>query len=224
MAAIKLSMKRVQINKANSSMVLTIAAAAFVVVFSLVASRALLNKRAYQGKVISAKVKAVNQLEANITAANTLVTSYKAFVGTSENVIGGNPNGTGDRDGDNAKITLDALPSQYDFPALASSLEKILLTNNYKIDSISGTDDELAQQSKQQDPILAPIPMPFTVGATTSISGARDLLTTFERSIRPIRVESLQATGSNSDLNLTVTASTYYQPQKTVDIKMEVIK
>jgi len=225
MANIKLSMKRVQINKANSSMVLTIAAAAFIVVFSLVAARALLNKSSYQGKVISAKAKAVDQLEANITASNTLVASYKAFVGTPENVIGGNPNGTGERDGDNAKITLDALPSQYDFPALASSLEKILLTNNYKIDSITGIDDEVAQNTQKElvGP-LAPVPMPFTVGASTNLAGARSLLETFEKSIRPIKVESLQASGSNGSLKLTVTAVTYFQPQKTLDIKMETIK
>lgn len=207
-------------------MVLIIAAAAFVVVFSLVASRALLQKRAYNAKVISAKSKAVNQLEANITAANTLVASYKAFVGTSENVIGGNPSGTGDRDGDNAKITLDALPSEYDFPALASSLEKILAgSNGLEVDSITGTDEELAQQDKlKEQTVPSPIPMSFTVGATTSLAGAKGLLTTFERSIRPIKVQTLQVSGSNADIKLTVTAQTYYQPKKTLDVQMEVIK
>lgn len=224
MAALKLSMKRVQINKANSSMVLTIAVAAFVVVFSLVASRALLAKRSYQGKVISAKAKAVDQLEANITAANSLVNSYKVFVGTPENVIGGSPDGTGDKDGDNAKITLDALPSQYDFPALASSLEKILISNNYKVDSITGTDDEVAQQTRQPGQAPAPVEMPFTVSASTSLAGSQELLKLFERSIRPIKVQSLQVSGSNADIKMSVSAVTFYQPGRTLDVKTEVIQ
>lgn len=224
MANMKLSMKRVQISKANSSMVITIAIAAFIVVFSIIASRALLNKRAYQARVINAKEKAVDQLEANIKAANTLVASYKTFVETPENVIGGNPAGTGDRDGDNAKIILDALPSQYDFPALTSSLEKLLATNNYKVESITGTDDEIAQQENQQSATPQPIEMPFTVVVKTNLEGAKNLLGIFQRSIRPIKVQTVEASGGNSDLTLTVTAITYYQPQKDLSIQTEVIK
>lgn len=223
MAKMKLSMKQVQINKANSSMVLAVAVAAFIVVFSLVASRALLQKRSYQARVITAKEKAADQLEANIKAANTLVASYQTFVNTSNNVIGGNPSGTGDKDGDNAKIILDALPSQYDFPALASSLEKVLATNNYKINSITGIDDEIAQQQAKEGE-LQPIEIPFTVSVGTNLEGAKNLLTLFQKSIRPIKVQTVEATGSNSDMTLTITALTYYQPQKTVTIQTEVIQ
>ena len=76
----------------------------------MVASRALWSQRGYQSRVISEKEKAVSQLESNIAATNQLAISYNAFVSTPDNVIGGNPNGTGDRDGNNAKIVLDALP------------------------------------------------------------------------------------------------------------------
>ncbi len=224
MAKLPLSMKRLQISKANSSMVLTVAIAAFVVAFSLVASRALLNKRAYQARVIAAKEQAVDQLEANIKAANTLTKSYQAFIDTSENVIGGNPNGTGDRDGDNAKIILDALPSQYDFPALTSSLEKILTNNGYRIDSITGTDDELAQQEQQGSATPQPIEMPFTISVTTNLDGARNLLSLLERSIRPIKIQTIQVSGSNNDLQLTISAITYYQPQRDITVKTEAIR
>jgi hypothetical protein len=223
MAKLNVSTKRIQISKANSSMVLVLAAAAFVIAFSLVASRALLIKRSYQSRVISAKEKAVNQLQANIKAANTLTTAYKAFVQTSDNVIGGNPKGTGEKDGDNAKIILDALPSQYDFPALASSLEKVLATNNFTIDSITGVDDEIAQQ-KQTVSSPSPVEMPFTVAVSTDLNGAKNLMSLFQRSIRPIKVEKMQLSGSNSNLKMVVNAITYYQPEQTVNIQTEVIK
>ena len=148
MATENRSVKHVQIDKANSRMVAIVAMAAFVVVFSLVASRALLGQRSYQARVIAGKQKAVKQLKDNITSVDSLVKSYSVFVSSSTNVLGGNSTGTGAQDGDNAKLVLDALPSQYDFPALATSLEKILTSKNYKINSITGTDDEIKQQNK----------------------------------------------------------------------------
>lgn len=223
MAQLKTSMKQMQIDKANMRMVLAVAVSAAVVVFSLVASRALLQKRSYQAKVIGAKEKAVDQLEANITAAQQLSTAYKTFVSTSTNVLGGNPQGTGDKDGDNAKIILDALPSQYDFPALASSLEKVLTANNLKIGSITGTDDEIAQ-GQQQEGGLQPIEVPFTIAVTTNLDGAKNLVSVLQRSIRPIHIRKLEMSGSNSNLSVSIDAVTYYQPQKTVNIKTEVIQ
>src|SRR5689334_22008086 len=130
--ATPLSTKRIQVSKATATIVGTIAAAAFIAVFSLIASQALLSQRAYQSRVIAGKEKAKKQLEDNIKAVNVLSTQYKAFIGTSQNIIGGNPSGSGERDGDNARIVLDALPSKYDFPALAASLEKILGGGGYK--------------------------------------------------------------------------------------------
>lgn len=218
------SLKRVQIGKANTTMVIATAVAAFVVTFSIIAGRALLNKRSYQARVIGAKEKAVDQLQENIEATNTLVNSYKVFVSTPTNVIGGNPTGTGDKDGDNAKIVLDALPSQYDFPALASSLEKILKGNGYRIDSITGVDDEVAQQDTPETNNPEPVAIPFELAVTTNLAGSKNLLTLLERSIRPIKVQTMSITGSNADMQVSITAETYYQPQKSLTIQTEVIR
>lgn len=223
MAKAKVSTKRLQISKANTQMVIVTGVAAFVVAFSFVACRALLAKRSYQAKIIGAKEQAVDQLQANIVAANELVASYKTFVETSSNVLGGNPNGSGKLDGDNAKIILDALPSQYDYPGLASSLEKVIQENNIKIDSITGTDDEIAQQSQTIEK-PQPVEVPFVVSVSTNLAGANNLLSVFQRSIRPIKVQKVEATGSNQELKMTVTALTYYQPQAGVTITKEVIK
>lgn len=222
--AVNVSLKRVQINKANTTMVVATAIAAFLLTFSLIAGRALLNKRSYQAKVISAKEKAVNQLRDNITATNSLVNSYKAFVSTSSNVLGGNPAGTGDKDGDNAKIVLDALPSQYDFPALASSLEKLMTDNGFKINAIGGTDDEVAQQGKQSSATPETVEMPFEFSATTDINGSKNLFALMQRSIRPLKVKTVDISGSNSNLTVDITGISYYQPEKSLDIEMKVVK
>jgi hypothetical protein len=161
MAMSQFSTKRLQISKANARMVLVVAIAAFVSTFSLVALQALASQRSYQSRVIAEKEVAVAQLVANQEAVDSLKESYRQFVDRDDNVIGGNPTGQGDRDGDNAKIILDALPSTYDFPAVTSSVEKMLAERNYNIDSITGIDDEVAQQdvdSVNPEPIEIPMP------------------------------------------------------------------
>lgn len=217
------STKRIQINKANTRMVGAIAGASVIVIFSLVASRALMSQRAYQSRVISEKTKAVNQLKDNVKSVQNLATSYSAFVGTSSNVLGGNPSGTGDKDGDNARIILDALPSKYDFPALATSLEKILTSNSYKVNSITGTDDELQQQNTSS-PSPAPVEIPFQISITGAYASMKDLITTLEKSIRPIQIQTLQLSGSDSNMQVSISAKTFYQPEKNLTITTKEIK
>lgn len=204
-------------------MAVIVAATAFVTIFSLVAGRALLNQRSYQARVIKQKKQTLAQLKANNKAAEQLVTSYKAFVGSNDNIIGGSANGSGDRDGDNAKIVLDALPSKYDYPAVVTSLEKILKASNFKINGITGTDDSLNQKD-QTTSTPQTVEMPFEVNVTGSADTVKGLLDTFQRSIRPIHVTSVTLSGKDSSLTADIKAKTYYQPSKSVTITTKEIR
>ncbi len=217
------SFKRLQISKANTVMVATIAGAAFITVFSLVAARALWSTRGYQQRVINEKEATVAQLEANIAAVDDLVVSYKTFVEAPKNMMGGSSTGSGPRDGDNAKITLDSLPSKYDFPALATSLQKILEDRNYKVDNISGIDDEIAQSTEVASS-AQPVEMLFEMGGTNDFSAASGLLTTLERSIRPITVLKVGLSGEDGNLSVAISAKSYYQPEKPLNVNKKVVK
>lgn len=223
MASGQLSLKRIGVDKTNSRIVTLTAISAFLVVFFLVASYMLFGQLMYQNKVIGYKKKAVSQLQDNIKARDSLVTSYKTFVSSPQNLLGGNPTGSGPNDGSNAKIVLDALPSSYDFPALTASLEKLLLSQGVKIESISGTDDEVTQAggSSSSSPSTVEIPFEFTVsGNYNSIRGVIDVL---GRSIRPFQVLTTEITGDQNDLKLKVTGNTYYQPENTLKIEQKVV-
>lgn len=224
MAAFTSSSKRLQINKTNSVIVGALAISSFIFVFSLVASRALLSQRAYQSRVLTKKVQARDQLKANLATTQNLMNSYKDFVSTTANVLGGNPAGTADKDGDNAKIVLDALPSKYDFPALTASLEKLLTQNNMKINGITGTDDEVNQAKTQSSNKPAPVEMPFQIDVSGTYAADQTIIGVFESSIRPFYITTLSFSGSNQELQLTMTAKTYYQPQKNLMIRTEVVK
>lgn len=218
------SSKRALIDQANARILIVTSVAIFVLIFCAVATKALISQSAYQSRVISAKRVAVNQLKDDIPAANKLKDSYRAFTSTTQNVLGGNPDGTGPQDGDNAKIVLDALPSSYDFPALATSLEKLLTSQDVQITSITGTDDEINQGTNVSSATPQPVAMPFNISVTSDYEGIQGLVSTFEHSIRPIQIQTMEIAGDQNNLTLVVTAQTFYQPAKSLNITTKVVK
>lgn len=224
MAKAPFSDKHLQINKANTTMIVVISIASIITAFSLVASNALLEKRSYQARVIAKKEKALNQLKTNYTNAQSLVESYKNFVQKNPNILGGPVDDAGDKGGDNARIILDALPSKYDFPAVASSLEKILKDNKFKIDSIAGKDDEVKQLEQDASGTPKPIEIPFEFELTTNYKDVPKLIKTLEKSIRPFSITLINLTGEDDELVVSVEGKTYYQPEKIFDVKKETVK
>ncbi|HET8709302.1 MAG TPA: type 4a pilus biogenesis protein PilO [Candidatus Saccharimonadales bacterium] len=218
------SIKRNLIDKANSTIVAATAGASFVVIFCLVASVTLIGQFSYQSRVIAANKAARKTLKDDIVAAQSLGNSYKAFTSTTQNVIGGDPNGTGARDGNNAKIVLDALPSKYDYPALVTSMEKILSGQNVTIKSIGGTDDILSQANPVSSSAPTPQEMPFQLTVTGDYNSVRKVVEAFEKSIRPINVQTLALNSEQNKITMIVTAKTYFQPAKNLNIRTEVVK
>ncbi|HET8671710.1 MAG TPA: type 4a pilus biogenesis protein PilO [Candidatus Saccharimonadales bacterium] len=216
--------KRALISKANSTIVVATAVAAFLVVFCGVASKTLLSQASYQNRVITTKKKALSTLQSDLNARDSLVASYKTFVDTPQNVLGGNPEGTGDQDGDNAKIVLDALPSKYDFPALTTSLEKLITSQGLAIISITGVDEEVTQAANLVTGEPQPIAMPFQVQVNGSYESIKSLINVFERSIRPIQVQKIEINGSEGSMTATIDAQTFYQPEKILNIRNEVVR
>jgi len=212
------------IDQANTTIVVSAAIAAFLLVFTLVATKTLIGQAFYQNRVVNTKKTALKTLKADLNARTDLSNSYQSFVNTPTNLIGGSSTGTGDRDGDNGKIVLDALPPSYDFPALATSLEKILTTQGLQIQSISGTDDEVAQQNNSQSSAPQPVAIPFQLQVSGSYAAIQNLAKTFEASIRPFQIQTMSLSGSQSSMTLSITAQTYYQPAKQLQITTEVVK
>ena len=225
MAGLDLTTKRIQIDKANVTVVTVVSIAAFVTIFALVSVRALSQRYAYQSRVVSAREKAHDQLKKNIDAAGKLTDSYEQFVLPQENIIGGNSTGSGERDGDNARIVLDALPSKYDFPALATSLEKIAKNQGVIIENIQGIDDEVNQGLTADTVTPKAIEMPFTLGIKGNYASVESLISTFERSIRPfVMNETILTASDDGTVRMSIKAKTFYQPEKSLQLKSEVVK
>jgi Tfp pilus assembly protein PilO len=213
------------INQANARIVVYVSVAAFILVFSLVATKTLVNQAAYQNRVIKAKRAAVTQLKSDIAATTDLKNSYNAFISTTQNAIGGSASGTGAQDGDNAKIILNALPSTYDFPGLTTSLESLAGSQGAKITNITGTDDEVAQGTNTSSTAPQPVPIPFNIAVAGDYPSIQNVVSAFERSIRPMQVHTLDiSAGSDGKLAMTLDAQTYYQPAKSLNIKTRIVR
>lgn len=218
MAKLVLSNKRLQVNKANATVSLVIGLASFFVVFSLIGARGLLIRSSYQSKVIDEKEKAAEHLQANIKSVDQLLSAYREFVEEPVNIIGGSATGSGDRDGDNARIILDALPSSYDYPALTTSLEKMVASQGLVFDNITGVDDEVAQAERSAED--KPIEMPFEIAVMGGYDPQTKLIDLFDYSIRPIKtsVLTMTAEGASGEVKLEIKGTSYYLPEKKLNI------
>lgn len=220
------SIKHLQINKTQSRVFLIVGIATVISVFCLVSTKSLLSQANYHSKELAAKKTALKQLNANIEAAASLATQYQVFVSSNPNIIGGK-NSSDDNavppDGDNGRIVLNALPVRYDFPALISSVAKILNANSVLNPSISGTDDSSSVSSEaSNNPQQTAITL--SVGATSGYAGIQNVVKDFERSIRPFDVRALQLRGTIESMTLSLTIDSYFQPAKTFSTTTKEVK
>lgn len=215
MASDKVSAKHLIIEQNSTLIFLIVGVAAAVLSFTIVSGISLGQRFMYQNRVIDARNKAADQIEKNNESVQTLKTSFNDFDGATESVIG-----TADR---NSKIILDALPSKYDFPALAASIDKLVkLTNGLRDVAFSGTDNEATAQQSSADP--QPIEIPISISGNGNYESIQKLILNIQASIRPIKINNLSLSGSQDNMSFAMSLTTYYMPAKVLEINSEEIK
>ncbi len=215
----KTSVKHVQIDKSQSTILVVVAVAVAFCVFGLFATKALVSKGLYQRRALHAERNVAATLKDNYNNAQTLLTQYNVFAQQNPNAIGGNadPKANGPSDGDNPRIVLDALPSKYDVPALASSIEKVLAGRSVTFNNLNITDDPTGNSDQPQAQPQSKA-IPFSFEASANYKSAQQLLQDFERSIRPFDLNTLEIDGTDKSMKLTINMTTYFQPAKSLDL------
>lgn len=215
MAQKNTSVKHSQIDKTNTTMFIVIGIASAVLSFSVVSCIYLYKRMSYQSRVIDRRTGIEKLLNKNKSELDKLVESYQSFDTAQESVIGTKDN--------NSKIVLDALPSKYDFPALATSIEKIMnLTGGISARNITGTDLEATAAQSLPNPV--PVEIPLTIGGAASYENIQKLVNNLQLSIRPMRVTKVLFNGEQSKMNFTIYLTTYYMPAKNLEIQSEEVK
>jgi hypothetical protein len=225
---IKISKRHLQIDKAQTTMFVAVGVAVAVTIFCLISAKALLSQAIYQHKVISQRQTALKQLKTDASNAKTLVDQYhNVFEGSDAiNIIGGkrtNDANATPPDGSNSRIVLDSLPTSFDFPALLTSLSKMMADAGVNGPQVNGTDDPGMAKSTAS---AAPTPVPITVAANASgnYSSVKKLVNDFERSVRPFDITSISLSGDSNVLNMSVQLTTYYQPATTFAAQTKGVK
>ena len=220
--------KRTQINKANRTMFLWIAAASAIVGAVIVVSIFLAQKLIYNEKVLAAKQDTVSTLSHDNAVVGDLQNQVRALDANSAlSSVKAN-------DTDQAiQVILDALPSDANSLALGASLQNKLLAG------IQG----LTLESIQVDPVVGietltgdPNSIASADGTTTTdnsitfqfvVSGSdtalKQVLQNLERSIRTIQVTSLKIEIESQGPNMTVQGKAFYDPAKTLELQDKVV-
>lgn len=166
------------------------------------ASQELLGRAIHNGKVLSKKQVASKQLDKNLEAAPSLIDSYEDL-------------------GANRPALEAALPNGADFSALAALVENTASEAGVSLQSVTPSivapDDEVEGEQKPQE-------IQFKIVGIGSYPALQSFLKNIERSARPIKVNTIQLTGTGSELNIAMDATSYYQPKASLKLKTEYVK
>lgn len=215
--------KRQQIASANKLIFLWVIGAAVALSICGVAMQFLFRQAAFNQKIITEKAKTQTTLAHNITNAKELKNKVQNLLAdTNLAKVKASSDDTA------LKVVLDALPTNDDKAALASSLQLQILPKSGSILTALTT---ISQTGDIADPsIVAATPTgdaqtaSFDFGTTGSYDQVKNMLLDLERTIRPMNVTTLSLQGSDNALTTTVQGMTYYLPERTVELGKKTIK
>lgn len=209
--------KRQQISAANKTVFAWIIAASIVIGICGVISQFLLRELFFNNKILSALSKTNTTLTQNIQAYDSLKTDVTKLVAdTNLNLLKKGANSTA------LQVIIDALPTEENRSALATSMQnEVLGPAGITLNSFTIADDGSQGPAATVEGVAS---FEFTFAMTGSYAQIQQAIHNMERSIRPITVESIELQGSASQLKASITAATYYQPAKNVDLKDVKIK
>ncbi|HEX6462370.1 MAG TPA: type 4a pilus biogenesis protein PilO [Candidatus Saccharimonadales bacterium] len=205
--------KRQAISSANRTMFAWVAIASIAISILLVAAQFLYKQFLYNNNVYSAKSK----------AATTLATNQENIVKLKE-AFGPLDAGT-DKNVSSTKV-LNALPREKDTSAFGTSIQQIIAPlSGVTLESVS-----IESQSESAEAVAdgSTGGGPQPINASVTVSGSYEQILAFvrdlERVIRPITINTMNVTGSDTNTRLALELTTYWQPAKGVEIKKEVVK
>jgi Tfp pilus assembly protein PilO len=202
-----LTSKRLGVEKAKSTVFAALVIASIVVSFSIVTIQFLFGTIQFNNRVIERQEENVDILNENLKQIAEIEEAFDLFEATSSV---------------DSQEVLDALPSKYDFPALATSIESLASRNGLILEIFDGND--LGDEASSREINPQPLEIPFTI----TVSGTYEDITNFagdlEKSIRPISTTFYEISGTDENITVTMEAVSYYQPAQSLDIETETIR
>jgi Tfp pilus assembly protein PilO len=217
--------KRQQIQQANRTMFIWVAAAAVALAICLVMAQFMVRQLMYNNKIIGEKTKTQQTLDKNLSTFDTLKKEV--------NKLTADDNLTALRaaDTDTAlQVIIDALPTNDDRAVLGTSLQRVVLARSgVGISSINVTQTGLVASTGTQATTSAvnsktPTEILFDITIVGNYDQISSAIKDMERSIRPISIDTIKLDGSGQQLSAMISARTYYLPSKTVELTDKTVR
>ncbi len=231
MASDQLIRKRSQISRASKTMFIWVAVASVIVSFAAVASVFLVQKLAFNIKVINEMNTTVSRLDGNNKAIKKLQTEIRVL--DTNTALATSKANSSDQ---SLQVILDALPSEANSLALGASLQTRLLagiegltleslnvTPVAGVESIANDDGSVSSSEETDDEEVAPS-IDFSFVVSGNQASLKQVLNNLERSIRTIHVLSVQIENQDAQQIMTVNARAFYQPAREVKLYDTVVK
>jgi len=204
--------KRQQIDSSKRTMFIAVASSAFISGVALVVTFFLVQQIWFHIKVIGAKQDTLSTIKKNITEVDDLKDNVRVLE-TNEALNSVKSS----NDSSALQVVLDALPTEPNADALGASLQDKFIggVSGIRIDSLAvdNVDTEDGDGS-----------IGFTMTVHGSADGLKELMTRFERSIRAIKLLSVNIQSGDDGLTMTIGGEAYYEPGRTIELGTEVVK
>jgi hypothetical protein len=159
-----------------------------------------------QVNIQNAKTKANNQLDADSGSASQLITNYKNMDSATQTLIS------------------DSLPITADQPGFLAMLDSMAKQAGLTLRTYSPAQLVTSNLTSAGAGIPAPQNMDVNLGLNGSYTALSKMFGLIEKSARPIRVNSIQVSGSGNSLSIQLSVTTYYQEKASLPFKLEALK
>lgn len=233
--------KRQQIDSSRRTMFLFVAGAAFVAGIALVVSYFLAQQIWFHTKIINAKQSTISTIKQNIDMVDELKENVRVL-DTNQAL-----NSAKVKDGNSAlQVILDALPAEANADALGASLQVKFVepVGGLKVESMTvesaaltgegenpeeeteEVEDEAAttEEGEDAEAVTESPSIAFQMSVSGSAAGLKQFLTRLERSIRVVKLDSIEVQAGDGRQTMNIIGRAYYEPARVIELGTEVIK
>lgn len=198
------SKSKAKLVKKDKSPTTLLTITAVLLAIGIVATLYFVRALRFHGEVFVKKGDVIEQLESNENAIESLQQEFA----------------TNEQTGPRSDQVLAALPTSEDFPHTSSTLESIIQRSGVDLESSSlssqsgfgfgGGGSESSGAYAEANPSVQQSTLSLEV--TGSYDSVRRMVDNLEKSLRVFRVESIDLSGSDENMNATLQLTTFYQP------------
>jgi len=207
--------KRQQISKANRIVFAWIVAASLVIGVCGVFVQFLTRQLMFNNVIYGTLTETRTTLDKNIKAYDGLKSSVDKLIASSNlSLLKKGENSTA------LQVIIDALPTEENRSALATSMQsEVLGPAGVTINSFSVGEEDASATSNATIQNTDALSFQFSFSITGTYQQIQQAIKNIERSIRPITIQSVDVQGTSDKLSANITATTYYQPAKNIQLK-----